>query len=248
MTVLIGMFLLGLFIALGSWAQDFGDNQKEKLLVKVYFCTETRAPRRRRQAQINAVRAQARRRSARQERRLRLEGRGARADAQAAARDRREPARRTRSRTRSRSRRTTARDVKAISRNLRTPTLPPGVEKIRDGEEVSDRVVKVATRALDRVRDRDDRAPDLVGAPDREHDPALDLLAAAGDRGDEARRRDELVRARPVHARGADLRRARLADRGPPAADRQGGRARADHRPASTPAPASRPGRSRRSR
>ena len=41
MTVLIGMFLLGLFIALGSWAQAFGDKQKEKLLVKVYFCTES---------------------------------------------------------------------------------------------------------------------------------------------------------------------------------------------------------------
>ena len=40
MTVLIGMFLLGLFIALGSWAQAFGDHQKEKLLIKVYFCTE----------------------------------------------------------------------------------------------------------------------------------------------------------------------------------------------------------------
>jgi cell division transport system permease protein len=35
-------------------------------------------------------------------------------------------------------------DVKQISRNLRAPTLPPGVEKINDGEEVSDRVVTVA--------------------------------------------------------------------------------------------------------
>ena len=39
MTVLIGMFLLGLVIALGSSAQDFGEKQKDKLLVKVYFCT-----------------------------------------------------------------------------------------------------------------------------------------------------------------------------------------------------------------
>jgi cell division transport system permease protein len=39
MTVLIGMFLLGLFITLGSWALNWSDEQKDKLLVKVYFCT-----------------------------------------------------------------------------------------------------------------------------------------------------------------------------------------------------------------
>src|SRR5262249_36200306 len=42
--------------------------------------------------------------------------------------------------------------------------------------------------------------------PDREHDPALDLLAPPRDRGDEARRRDELVRARAVHGRRTPLR------------------------------------------
>ncbi len=56
MTVLIGMFLLGLFIALGSWAQDFGETQKEKLLVKVYFCTADTCPKAATSAQINAVR------------------------------------------------------------------------------------------------------------------------------------------------------------------------------------------------
>ena len=56
MTVLIGMFLLGLFIALGSWAQAFGDKQKEKLLVKVYFCTESTCKAEAKPGQINAVR------------------------------------------------------------------------------------------------------------------------------------------------------------------------------------------------
>ena len=56
MTVLIGMFLLGLFIALGSWAQAFGDNQKEKLLTKVYFCTASTCAKPATQDQINAVR------------------------------------------------------------------------------------------------------------------------------------------------------------------------------------------------
>src|SRR5262249_2271871 len=43
-------------------------------------------------------------------------------------------------------------------------------------------------------------------AADREHDRAVDLLRPPRDRSDEARRRDELVRARPVHARGCPVR------------------------------------------
>jgi cell division transport system permease protein len=39
MTVLIGMFLLGLFIALGTWVLSWSDEAQKKLLVKVYFCT-----------------------------------------------------------------------------------------------------------------------------------------------------------------------------------------------------------------
>ena len=54
----------------------------------------------------------------------------------------------------------------------------------------------------------------LGGAADREHDPALDLLAPARDRGDEARRGDELVRARAVHDRGPALRARRRGARG----------------------------------
>jgi len=37
MTVLIGMFLLGLFVALGSWVVSWSDHVKRELLVKVYF-------------------------------------------------------------------------------------------------------------------------------------------------------------------------------------------------------------------
>jgi cell division transport system permease protein len=39
MTVLIGMFLLGLFIALGTWVLSWSDEAQKKLLVKVYMCT-----------------------------------------------------------------------------------------------------------------------------------------------------------------------------------------------------------------
>ena len=38
-TVLIGMFLLGLFIAFGTWVVSFSDSVKRDLVVRVYFCT-----------------------------------------------------------------------------------------------------------------------------------------------------------------------------------------------------------------
>jgi cell division transport system permease protein len=38
-TVLIGMFLLGLFIAFGTWVVSWSDHVKKELVVKVYFCT-----------------------------------------------------------------------------------------------------------------------------------------------------------------------------------------------------------------
>ena len=37
LTVLIGMFLLGLFIALGTWTLSWSNHVKDELLVKVYF-------------------------------------------------------------------------------------------------------------------------------------------------------------------------------------------------------------------
>jgi cell division transport system permease protein len=50
MTVLIGMFLLGLFIALGSWVVSWSDHVKNQLEVKVFFVDEVK-PR-----QVDAVR------------------------------------------------------------------------------------------------------------------------------------------------------------------------------------------------
>jgi cell division transport system permease protein len=40
MTVLIGMFLLGLFVALGTWVLDWSDHAKDQLKTRVYFCTD----------------------------------------------------------------------------------------------------------------------------------------------------------------------------------------------------------------
>ena len=38
-TVLIGMFLLGLFIAFGTWVVSWSDHVKKELVVHVYYCT-----------------------------------------------------------------------------------------------------------------------------------------------------------------------------------------------------------------
>src|SRR5919199_2745147 len=51
MTVLIGMFLLGLFIALFSWVNSWTDHVRKDVLVKVFFVQDAT------EAQINAVRA-----------------------------------------------------------------------------------------------------------------------------------------------------------------------------------------------
>ena len=41
MTVLIGMFLLGLFVALGTWVLSYSDHVKKELQVKVFFAQTT---------------------------------------------------------------------------------------------------------------------------------------------------------------------------------------------------------------
>ena len=51
MTVLIGMFLLGLFIALFSWVNSWTDHVRKDVIVKVFFAEEAT------DSQINAVRA-----------------------------------------------------------------------------------------------------------------------------------------------------------------------------------------------
>jgi cell division transport system permease protein len=43
-TVLIGMFLLGLFIAFGSWVVSWSDHVKRQLVVHVYYCTSDTCP------------------------------------------------------------------------------------------------------------------------------------------------------------------------------------------------------------
>jgi cell division transport system permease protein len=58
MTVLIGMFLLGLFIALGSWVISWTNHVKKDLVVNVYFCTDLACGEEALPQDINAVSAQ----------------------------------------------------------------------------------------------------------------------------------------------------------------------------------------------
>ena len=135
MTVLIGMFLLGLFIALGSWVVSWSDHVKRELLVKVFYEQDAKG------TQINAVRAQ-----------LEADPRVKSitfVSAEAALAKMRQkfpeltanlpsnplppaheivPVR--------------AEDVDAIAQSLRP--LPAGVEKVKYGKETADRILRVA--------------------------------------------------------------------------------------------------------
>ncbi len=60
LTVLIGMFLVGVLIAFGTFARSWSDDTKNDLLVKVYMCTDLECPKHgwATQKEINAVRVQ----------------------------------------------------------------------------------------------------------------------------------------------------------------------------------------------
>jgi cell division transport system permease protein len=52
-TVLIGMFLLGLFIAFGSWVVSWSNHVKKELVVHVYYCTADTCAKEATAAQMN---------------------------------------------------------------------------------------------------------------------------------------------------------------------------------------------------
>jgi cell division transport system permease protein len=55
MTVLIGMFLLGLSIALGTWVVSWSNHVKKDVRVKAFYCTDHTCPADRRNSDINTV-------------------------------------------------------------------------------------------------------------------------------------------------------------------------------------------------
>ena len=56
LTVLIGMFLVGLLIGLGTWARSWSEHAKGQLDINVYLCTRTTCGEDVTNKQINAVR------------------------------------------------------------------------------------------------------------------------------------------------------------------------------------------------
>jgi cell division transport system permease protein len=54
-TVLIGMFLLGLFIAFGSWVVSWSNHVKKELVVHVYYCTSDTCAKAATPTQENAI-------------------------------------------------------------------------------------------------------------------------------------------------------------------------------------------------
>jgi cell division transport system permease protein len=59
-TILIGMFLVGVLIAFGTYARSWSEHKKDELLVEVFYCTDATCEERgaARQAEINAVQRQ----------------------------------------------------------------------------------------------------------------------------------------------------------------------------------------------
>ena len=57
LTVLVGMFLLGLFIALGTWTLSWSNHVKRELIVKVDFKTKPQATRQQENAVVKLLAA-----------------------------------------------------------------------------------------------------------------------------------------------------------------------------------------------
>ncbi|MGI8973818.1 MAG: permease-like cell division protein FtsX [Gaiella sp.] len=136
MTVLIGMFLLGLFIALGTWVVSWSDHVKSQLEVKVFFVEDVK------EKQVNAVRVYL-------DKETRIKDYTFISKVEALAQMRKRypelvknlpsnplpasyeltPAR--------------AEDVKAIAARLRQQSFA-GVERVKDGQQTSKRILQVA--------------------------------------------------------------------------------------------------------
>ena len=139
MTVLIGMFLFGLFIALGTWVVSWSDHVKSQLEVKVFFVDEVKPK------QVNAVRVILDKEVT--EGRVREYQFVSRAEALERMRKKypeltanlpSNPLPASYEITPAR-----ADDVKVIAADLRQQKLA-GVEKIKDGQQTSKRILQVA--------------------------------------------------------------------------------------------------------
>ena len=138
MTVLIGMFLLGLLIALGSWVVSWSEHVKDQLEVKVFFVEEVKPK------EVNAVGVYLRglQTDGKLGLPVRLPRRGARADAEAVPGADREPADEPAAGV-LRDHAEARRGGEEISAAIRTQRFA-GVERVKDGQQTSKRILQVA--------------------------------------------------------------------------------------------------------
>jgi cell division transport system permease protein len=141
LTVLIGMFLVGLLIGLGTWARSWSDQAKGQLDINVYLCTPTQCEEEVTPAQRNAVQALLQSDS-------RVESVEFIPKAEALKKMQREqpalaeevPGNPLPDAYKVQPKR--GEDVGAIAASLNP--LPPGVEKVNYGKKTADRILRVA--------------------------------------------------------------------------------------------------------
>ncbi len=141
MTVLIGMFLLGLFIALGTWTVSWSNHVKKELVVKVYFDRSPDATR----AEKNALA-----RRLEQSPYVKQGGINYISKEQALVIMKRKYPELVRNLTSNpfpdelEVTPNKAENVDKLYLSIVKPTLPPGVDKVSDGKRVSHRILQVA--------------------------------------------------------------------------------------------------------
>ena len=174
MTVLIGMFLLGLFIALGTWTVSWSNHVKKQLVVKVYFLPKATAT-----AEGRPSRA-----SSQQNQYVKPGGIKYVPKEQALAQMKKKYPELVKNLTSNPFPDTlevTPNKAENVDKLYRASTLPQQATGCRQGPR---RQAGLAPNPAGRARDRsglharDRRPADRVDPADREHDPPVDLLAA----------------------------------------------------------------------
>jgi cell division transport system permease protein len=139
MTVLIGMFLLGLFIALGTWTVSWSNHVKRELVVKVYFKNSATSEQKNDLARL-----------LQQDQYVKRGGIKYVPRAQAFEIMKKRYPELTRSVTSNpfpdsfEVTPNKAENVDRLYESITTPSLPPGVSKVNDGKRVSHRILQVA--------------------------------------------------------------------------------------------------------
>ena len=147
MTVFIGMFLLGICIALGSWMVSWSSHTKKEIVVNVYFCAQdtcdngpaTNKQKAQTLVRINQIIAQGLIKKFKYISKEEAWSNMKRTDPELTAGLTANPLPDAYKITPTRGE-----DAGKIATQLRSPSLPPGVQDVRYNKKVSERVLKVA--------------------------------------------------------------------------------------------------------